>query len=72
MAERPNEAGAAADTAGGCRVDWSWLQGREIASASSDLDTLVLTFQDGQTLRVQAALWQGKPFLTFDPWRPPA
>ena len=71
MAEQPNEPGTEADAAGGCQVDWSWLQGREIVAATSDLDTLLLTFRDGQTLRVQAALWQGKAFLAFDPWRPP-
>ena len=72
MAEQPNDAGTEADAASGCQVDWSWLRGREIVSASSDLDSLLLTFRDGQTLRVQAALWQGKAFLAFDPWRPPA
>jgi len=71
MVDQPNEARIEAGEASGCQVDWSWLQGREIVSVTSDLDTLLLTFKDGQTLRVQAALWQGKAFLAFDPWRPP-
>jgi hypothetical protein len=53
----------------GCAVDWSWLNGREIASAISDLDTLVITFRDGQTLKIRASMWKGKPFLAFDPWK---
>jgi hypothetical protein len=53
---------------GGCAVDWSWLAGREIAAAESDLQSLRLTFRDGQTLVVRAALFQGTPFLSFTPW----
>jgi hypothetical protein len=53
----------------GCQVDWAWLAGREIVAAASDLDSLVLTFGDGETLKVKAAIWQGKAFLAFDPWR---
>jgi len=55
----------------GCGVDWSWLAGREIATVQSDLQSFVLTFRDGQTLVVRAALHQGAPFLSFTPWGPP-
>ena len=54
----------------GCQVDWSWLEGREVTAATSTLDKLIITFRDGQTLTVQAALWKGQPFLAFDPWKP--
>ena len=57
--------------ANGCGVDWSWLAGREVANAQSDLESFVLTFRDGQTLVVRAALYQGAPFLSFTPWGPP-
>lgn len=53
----------------GCQVDWSWLAGREVASATSTLDKLVITFRDGETLTVQASLWKDKPFLAFTPWK---
>jgi len=53
----------------GCQVDWSWLEGREIASATSNLEKLVITFRDGETLTVQASSWKGKPFLAFTPWK---
>jgi hypothetical protein len=54
----------------GCVVDWSWVEGREIASATSNLEKLVITFRDGETLTVQASNWKGKPFLAFTPWKP--
>ena len=53
----------------GCRVDWSWLEGRRIASATSSLDKLVITFDDCETLTVQASLWKGQAFLAFTPWK---
>lgn len=58
-------------TEDGCRVDWSWLHGRRIVGATSTLDRLVLTFEDGQTLTVQASLWKQQAFLAFAPWRAP-
>lgn len=63
---------APADEDSGCTVDWSWLRGYEIESATSDLQHLRLRFTNGQTLTIQAASYQGKPFLAFDPWKPPA
>jgi len=53
----------------GCTVDWSWLQGFEIASATSDLQHMRITFTNGRTLTIQAATYQGKAFLAFDPWK---
>ena len=61
------EAGRADD---GCQVDWSWLRGLEVVAATSTLDRLVLRLSNGETLTVRAALWQGKAFLAFEPWRP--
>lgn len=65
-------AGAGQGNAGeGCDVDWSWLVGREILAARSDLQSLVITLRDGQTLTVRAALHAGTPFLSFAPWHEP-
>jgi hypothetical protein len=55
----------------GCQVDWSWLAGREIVSAQSDLQSMVITFRDGQTLTIRAGLYAGAPFLSFVPWQAP-
>ena len=55
----------------GCTVDWSWLAGLQIESATSDLQHLRVRFTNGLTLSIQAANYQGKAFLAFDPWKPP-
>jgi hypothetical protein len=62
---------ASADDSG-CTVDWGWLKGQEIESVTSDLQHWRVRFKSGLTLNVQAATYQGKAFLAFDPWKPPA
>ena len=52
---------------GGCAVDWSWLEGEEIAEVRSSLDTITFRFRSGQTFEVQARLWKGAPFVAFRP-----
>ena len=54
----------------GCTVDWSWLSGLQIESATSDLQHWRVRFMNGQTLTIQAASYQSKPFLAFDPYKP--
>jgi hypothetical protein len=56
----------------GCTVNWSWLNGLEVESVTSDLQHWRVRFTNGQTLSIQAANYQGKPFLAFDPWKPSA
>jgi len=56
---------------GGCAVDWSWLAGERIASVTSSLDVLTITFESGLVFKTKALLWQGKPFLAFEPHRAP-
>jgi hypothetical protein len=56
----------------GCTVDWSWLHGLQVESVTSDLQHWRVRFTNGLTLSIQAATYQGKPFLAFDPWKPPA
>ncbi len=62
----------AVDADNGCTVDWSWLHGLQIESATNDLQHLRLRLSNGQTLTIQAAMYQGKPFLAFDPYKPRA
>ena len=52
-------------------VDWSWLSGERVASVSSGLDTMTITFESGLVFTVRALLWQGKPFLSFVPFERP-
>ena len=69
MKESPEAQAATEATQDGCSVDWGWLEGREIVAATSTLEKLVISFQDGETLTVQASSWKGKPFLAFTPWK---
>lgn len=55
----------------GCSVDWSWLAGRKIASATNDLQSLVIQFEDGLTFKVQALTYKGEAFLSFQPYKDP-
>ena len=59
------------DQDSGCTVDWGWLNGLQVESATSDLQHWRVRFTNGLTLSIQAANFQGKPFLAFDPWKPP-
>ncbi len=59
------------DDDSGCTVDWSWLNGLQIESVTSDLQHMCVRFTNGLTLSIQAAIYQGKPFLAFDPWKAP-
>ncbi len=55
----------------GCTVDWSWLNGRAIASVTSDLQNIIIQFEDGLTFKVQALNYKGQPFLSFNPYKNP-
>ncbi len=55
----------------GCLVDWSWLNGRKLTAVTSDLQTMTLTFEDGQTLKIQALTYKGEAFLSFQPYKDP-
>ncbi len=61
----------ALNDAGGCAVDWSWLHGEEIAAVENSLDTLTITFKSGLKWQIQARLWKGAPFLSFQPYQKP-
>jgi len=55
----------------GCAVDWSWLQGLTVESATSDLQHWRVRFSNGLTLTIQAASWNEQPFLSFKPHKAP-
>ena len=56
---------------GGCAVDWGWLAGLVIESATSDLQHWRVRFTNGLTLTIQASQWNEKPFLAFKPYKAP-
>jgi len=72
MARPVSAEGGGQDRDPGCVVDWSWLEGRTIASVTSDLQSWSVRFADGQTFTVRAAEYEGKPFLAFKPYKAPA
>ena len=56
---------------GGCAVDWSWLTGERVVSVRNSLDALTITFESGLVFTTRALLYQGQPFLGFNPHAPP-
>jgi hypothetical protein len=53
-----------------CAVDWGWIVGSSIRRASLEGGQLRLELEPAGPLTVSAALWQGAPFLAFQPYRP--
>jgi hypothetical protein len=56
----------------GCAVDWSWIAGSLLRGARLAAGRLQLELDPAGPLTVSAALWQGRPFLAFQPYRPRA
>ena len=55
-----------------CTVDWSWIVGSTLRAASLAEGRLRFDLEPAGPLTVSAALWQGAPFLAFQPYRAPA
>lgn len=64
-----NQVSEPASDDAGCAVDWSWLAGLTIESATSDLQHWRVKFTNGLTLTIQASSWNEKPFLAFKPYK---
>jgi hypothetical protein len=70
--EKENTITAQTDSANqGCSVDWSWLEGRKITSATNDLQNMIIKFEDGLTFKIQALTYKGQAFLAFNPYQNP-
>jgi hypothetical protein len=54
-----------------CAVDWHWIEGSALGAATLDEAQLRLELEPAGPLTVSAALWQGAPFLAFQPYRAP-
>lgn len=63
-AELPKESDAV------CRVDWGWIVGSTVAAASANASALRLQLAPAGPLTISVNVWQGKPFLSFQPFRP--
>jgi hypothetical protein len=53
-----------------CSVDWSWIQGSALTRATVNDGNLKLELDPAGPLTVSVQLWQGKPFLAFQPYKP--
>jgi hypothetical protein len=53
-----------------CSVDWSWICGSTIESADVSADRLRFQLKPAGPLTVGVGIWQGSPFLSFQPFRP--
>lgn len=54
-----------------CAVDWSWISGGELKAVDAKTDQIKLNLSPQGTITVSVAVWQGKPFLSFMPYKPP-
>ncbi len=53
-----------------CTVDWSWISESTIEDAKEAGASVRLQFNSAGPLTIGSALWEGKPFLSFQPYRP--
>lgn len=58
-----------------CSVDWSWIYGAKLLSVSAVSGprgkTVVLKFDTVGPITVSVGAWEGKPFLSFMPYKKP-
>jgi hypothetical protein len=55
-----------------CSVDWRWIYGSSACQFSIKNSALRFDLDPVGPLMVSAGAWQGKPFLSFQPFKPPA
>lgn len=55
-----------------CAVDWSWISGGELKDIKARSDQARLNLSPQGPLTVSVAVWQGKLFLSFMPYKAPA
>ena len=54
-----------------CKVDWSWINDSTILQISFTGSAVRLQLAPAGPLTISAQLWQGKPFLAFQPYKAP-
>jgi hypothetical protein len=52
-----------------CSVDWSWIKGSAPRLVGCSSSSVKFELDPAGPLVVSVALWQGKPFLSFQPFR---
>jgi hypothetical protein len=54
-----------------CQVDWTWIYGSAVQRFATTAGAAKFDLNDAGPLTVSVQLWQGKPFLAFQPFRAP-
>lgn len=54
-----------------CKVDWSWISGGELTAIKPGVDQYKLILSPQGPITISAGVWQGKPFLSFMPYKAP-
>jgi len=58
-----------------CSVDWSWIYGSRLLAITSQSSprgtTVILKFDPPGPITVSVGAWEGKPFLSFMPYKKP-
>lgn len=52
-----------------CRVDWSWICGSAVKAIATTSGAVRFDLSDAGPLTISAQVWQGKPFLAFQPYK---
>ena len=55
-----------------CSVDWKWIYGASVKHVAISGSALRFELDPVGPLAVSAGTWQGKPFLSFQPFKAPA
>jgi hypothetical protein len=53
-----------------CSVDWTWICGSTVKDAAGAGSGVRLILDAAGPLNIGSQLWEGKPFLSFQPFRP--
>ena len=53
-----------------CSVDWSWIAGSTVAKVTASGSSVKLQLDPAGPLAVSALIYQGAPFLAFQPYKP--
>ncbi len=57
-----------------CSVNWSWIYGRTVKNLKKRTGGMGaaygLDLGDGLVITISVGLWEGKPFLSFMPYKP--
>lgn len=53
-----------------CTVDWTWIEKSEVVKVNSLGDSVSFSLSPAGLLVIGLGAWEGKPFLSFRPFKP--